>query len=332
MYTTRIHPHAAQDPDFPADQPPLLHFGCISNANLGAADAAKPVAVELASDAGQTATLTFYVELMAPEPPTPPAPPPASPSPPGPPPSPPKTCTSIWCDEFPKWVDDVNGKFQGMWGAAWQLAAPGQGRCWDGLGGRDWLESAWEGKWCYRNWMEGSAAAMGGDGMPAFSKPAPALLGFDETILGYCSELVGLGFDGGDLNTELAERCVWANKNVLRLFGGGRPWDMCQNIEWQLCALNGKLPHQDGRKVSFATAPRDLQLIWWNDPSTHPTFDPGYGYALGDVYFAEVAVIFTVCANREELFDLDVGETFVCEMDHTSFKHMMAKFFQAGRR
>ena len=47
-------------------------------------------------------------------------------------------------------------------------------------------------------------AGIGGDGMPAFTTAAPALLGFDEAILGYCSELVGLGFDGGDLNEELA--------------------------------------------------------------------------------------------------------------------------------
>ena len=59
-----------------------------------------------------------------------------------------------------------------------------------------------------------------------------------QTILGYCSQLVGLGFDGGDLNTELAERCVAANKNVLRLISGGRPWDMCQNIGMQARELH----------------------------------------------------------------------------------------------
>ena len=99
--------------------------------------------------------------------------------------------------------------------------------------------------------MQGSAVAPNWNDRPLYTAPAPALLGFDETILGYCSreppltavrlepsslhtcvhmslelmrarvspatDLVGLDFDGGDLNTELAERCVRANKNVLRL-------------------------------------------------------------------------------------------------------------------
>ena len=65
--------------------------------------------------------------------------------------------------------------------------------------------------------MQGSAVAPNWNDRPRYTAPAPALLGFDETILGYCSHLVGLDFDGGDLNTELAERCVRANKNVLRL-------------------------------------------------------------------------------------------------------------------
>ena len=57
---------------------------------------------------------------------------------------------------------------------------------------------------------------------------------------------------------------------------------VCQNIEWQMCAINGKLPGQDGRKISFASAPKDVQLAWWNDPSTHPTYQPRWdGYALG---------------------------------------------------
>ena len=53
--------------------------------------------------------------------------------------------------------------------------------------------------------------------------------------------------------------------------------------------------------------------------------------ALGDVYFAEVAVIYLVCANRAKLFELEVGETFVCDMDHDSFDLLTSKFVAAGR-
>ena len=171
--------------------------------------------------------------------------------------------------------------------------------------------------------MQGTAAQPTEWDRPHFTAPAPALLGFDESILGYCSQLVGLGFDGGDLNAELADRCVRANRNVLRLIRGGRPWDMCQNIEWQLCALNGKLPGQDGTKVMFSSAPKDLQVGWWNEPWTHPTYSPGTGYSLGDVFFAEVCVMYALCRNRQVLFQLEVGEAMECELDREMFNELV---------
>ena len=85
---------------------------------------------------------------------------------------------------------------------------------------------------------------------------------------------------------------------------------MARLVEWQLCALNGKLPGQEGTKVSFASAPKDVELVWFTDPSTHPTFTPRWdGYSLGDVFFAELCVTFTLCANRGDLFRLEVGES-----------------------
>ena len=100
-------------------------------------------------------------------------------------------------------------------GRRWVLEDASDAGCWDaGLGGREWLYKAWEGTWCDRNWMQGTPAQRGPNDRPHFSAAAPALLGFDEDILGYCSHLVGLDFDGGDLNSELADRCVRANKNV----------------------------------------------------------------------------------------------------------------------
>ena len=102
---------------------------------------------------------------------------------------------------------------------------------------------------------------------------------------------------------------------------------MCQNIEWQMCAINGKLPGQDRRKVSFASAPKDVQVIWWKDPSTHPTYSPRWdGYTLGDVFFAELAVTYALCANRARIFELEVGETFECVKDENGFRHLVEMF------
>lgn len=215
-----------------------------------------------------------------------------------------------------------------MWGRAWGYKDASDDGCFDWKGGQQWFDSLLEGSYCDRNWMQGSHVAPNAWDRPGFDAPAPALLGFDETILGYCSHLVGLDFDGGDLNTELAERCVWANKNVLRLLDPQVPWDMCQNLEWQMCAIHGRLPGQDGMKVSFATAPKDLELVWWTDPAgTHPTYKPFQnGYELGDVFFAEMAVTFTLCKNRAALFRLEVGETYNCDFDLDGWKLLTTKF------
>ena len=50
--------------------------------------------------------------------------------------------------------------------------------------------------------------------------------------------------------------------------------------EWQM-RLSGKLPGQDGRKVSFASAPKDVKAEWFHNPDLHPTFRPNFdGYSL----------------------------------------------------
>ena len=145
----------------------LLHFGCT---DLTPPWEETPISVLI--DKGATVRFT----VVPPPPPSPPMPP----RPPPPPGLPPGTCNDPWCDEFPRWVDDHSSKFHRMWGGAWELKGDWEGGCWDGLGGREWLGKAWGGTWCDRNWMQGSAAPIDGNGHPAFSAPAPALLGFDE--------------------------------------------------------------------------------------------------------------------------------------------------------
>ena len=106
---------------------------------------------------------------------------------------------------------------------------------------------------------------------------------------------------------------------------------MRQNLEWQLCALRGQLPGQGAPEIAFATAPSELQLSWWEHPKTHPTFpcngnvcDPG-GFTVGDVFFAEVATAYAVCANRAELFRLEPGERWTCHVDRMAYRAYAAR-------
>ena len=79
--------------------------------------------------------------------------------------------------------------------------------------------------------------------------------------------------------------------------------------------------------MSFASAPKDVQVLWWNDPSTHPTYAPNWdGFTLGDVFFAELCVTYAVCRNRARLFELEVGETMECDMDREGFEHLVDVF------
>ena len=67
---------------------------------------------------------------------------------------------------------------------------------------------------------------------------------------------------------------------------------MCQNLEWVLCAVQGKLPSQRGSDMHFATAPRDLDLDGWYDPSRTGAWwmEPhDWHFAVSDVLYVESA-------------------------------------------
>lgn len=219
-----------------------------------------------------------------------------------------------------------------MWGGAFARRGDGSAGCWDWKGGSKFWQDTLRGTTCDRNWLEG---AIGGPEERLFDPPSPALFGFDESINELCSELIGWdAWDNGDLNHKIAERCRRAHRNVLRLLGGSDRWDMCQNLQWQMCALQGKLPGQDGdTRVAFATAPRALLREWWDNPSSHPTWGccgPNK-FSVGDVYFAEVAVTYSVCRNRAVMFSLDEGEFFRCDLDVEAYEHL-AMLLDTSRR
>ena len=93
-----------------------------------------------------------FTPLCPPSPSSPPSPP--SPPPPRrPPPSPP--CTGIQC-EFPKWLQNTDASFWGMWGRAWGHRDPHSSGCWSRYGeAATFFEETLLGKTCHRNWLLG---------------------------------------------------------------------------------------------------------------------------------------------------------------------------------
>eukprot|EP00966_Prymnesium_polylepis_P026754 617766-Prymnesium_polylepis.1 len=55
-----------------------------------------------------------------------------------------------------------------------------------------------------------------------------------------------------------AQCCVDHGFNILSLYGDRVPYNICRNLEWQVCATQGKLLGQSTRTIKFARSPKSL--------------------------------------------------------------------------
>jgi len=290
-----------------------------------------------------------------PSPPPPPPPPPPRPPPPPPPlspssPPPPwSTLDRLSTQSCRSMLHDAAHPFRRMWAAEpWQLREEGMASCWDRKRDAhdqwqhalDYFNSTQRGAACNTNWYEGNAGGhdenlLGGRYFRAntatpdagngwFPGPAPALLGFDESIDDYCWRHGGKGSH--------AMACIHAGFNILSLYGNRVPYNICRNLEWQVCAAKGLLPGQGSRTIIFGKRPADL------DPSrkggkplgTCGGWVPSYlrqehcrnNYATDDIFFLEVCTFNQICRNGEDLWHLEVGQEWRCELDETLFAEL----------
>lgn len=202
-----------------------------------------------------------------------------------------------------------------MWGkVGWEVRYPNMPSC---LGDNEdattrFFEDLEDGKGCDRNWF---SKALGENNAPTFPQSAPALLGFDESIASFCLGRYGDEHPPGGWERNHPAWCVSASINILALFDGS--YNLCQNLKWQVCAAQGKLPGQQrGRTIKFARAPGNMPI----SEGPHPFgkcsgFKPkgcDYGYGTDDIYFLEVCLFSFLCENGDDLFDLKVAAGFQC--------------------
>jgi len=111
-----------------------------------------------------------------------------------------------------------------------------------------------------------------------------------------------------------------------------RIWNMCVNLRWVLCALHGRLPGQRGKHLHFATAPKELNFGMYTDPSlAEGTFFGDNKFAVSDVFFAEVAIIFSLCTNRGQLLQLQAGDLFECDgFDEAAYHRLVRNLISGG--
>jgi len=228
-----------------------------------------------------------------------------------------------------------------MWAAEpWLLRKDDMASCWDRK--RDahdqwqsaqdyFLNARWGGS-CNTNWYEGNAGGHDENILGAqnflptgwFPHDAPALLGFDESIDEHCWAHGGFGSH--------AMACIHAGFNILSLYGNRVPYNICRNLEWQVCAVKGLIPGQGGKKIVFGKRPGDL------NPSpdggkplgTCGGWVPNYlqnkhcngNYATDDIFFLEVCMFNQICKNGDDLWLLEVGQEWECEFDEWRFDEL----------
>ena len=220
-------------------------------------------------------------------------------------------------------LQDPGSRLHQLWGSeGWVVRSSHQGACWQGDGWQ-FFDDAWWGRSCSRNWYTGNAGDLGkygptdGRRWPHFTAKAPAVLGFDRDINWLCH--------GSDKQHALP--CVNANANILSLYGNETPYNMCRNLEWQVCATKGILPGQGSDEILFAFAPKDLELH--GDPfplggcsSYAPKGCGTSGYASADIFFLEVCVYDAMCSNRNSLWQLEHGEIWHCKMEYDGYMEL----------
>ncbi|KAL1498677.1 hypothetical protein AB1Y20_013989 [Prymnesium parvum] len=191
---------------------------------------------------------------------------------------------------------------------------------------------------CDSNWYEGNNGDLGRQ-TPDFLAPAPALLGFDDTIDTFCAQhrMEAPRSKKQKLYWGHAGECVNANLNILSLYGDRVPYNLCRNLEWMTCAARGLLPGQayggersrpgGSSTIRFAFAPGDLdptgkahplgRCSGWRPPDARTGCSDGY--ATDDIFYLEVCIFNQICSNGEEIFGLEVGQPFHCDLSSQRF-------------
>ena len=217
------------------------------------------------------------------------------------------------------------GRFRKVWGAnGWRMRGPDMSACWFDQGER-FFRDAEAGINCKRNWYEGNNGQLGGQ------RRADQRLGL--------ASLYEASTSGARLRR--VHRLVLPAGGQQRARGTMRP-GKCEHLvsllarhiqqlrELRMAGVRGQRPvaRQGGperAEIKFAYEPRDLNT----EDGPHPLgacnsyapegCDNGRGYGSSDVFFLEVCVYSTICNNSEDLFKLDVGETFRCNLSHEGF-------------
>jgi len=254
-------------------------------------------------------------------------------------------------------LSDPAGMLKQMWNRVGWRQLHDEEPCWGWDDPDAFFDNAIAGGSCHSNWYEGSI------GWQRFQQDAPGVLGFDDAIGGYCGQLPGgrrlnertneteaLGqwIDEGKTHEERSHRrrlenaaqlCVDHSRNILMIFGSdvhgtGAGYNSCRNLEWQVCAAMGRLPGQQTPTIVFARAPNTLDAEGTRPLAHCGGYSPQgcgrHAYSNDDIFFLEVCMYSKICANNWEIFQLNPGDWFHCQVSEEGFRELQA-YLQAPR-
>lgn len=227
------------------------------------------------------------------------------------PPVPPPNGTMLSVDTCSSMLANRSHVFRSFWGAPWlrmyPLCMPLESR----QHMAEWAAEMEAGVTCDRNWFAGSpGGCVDQSVLPVFTRPAPAAIGFDNTLAERCAD--GLGPPIPAAHGEHKRACIERNYNVLSLFSAAPSYDMCRNLEWLVCAAKGALPGQRGEGIVADPPPQHVSLdVLWEQSMLRGAAGR---YSPSAIYPLEVCALSALCANGAELFRLGEGEQFRCRL------------------
>jgi len=281
-----------------------------------------------------------------PSPPPPPKPPPAPPLPPYDNRLSPGKCEALFREK--------DGMLTQMWNKKGWRQVRNEEPCWNWGGAAQFFDATLRGDTCNSNWFEGSYQGVSAS---KFTGDAIAVLGFDDSIEWYCNSLYNWNgrridernstivernvsrAEGARRRLEATRQCADNNRNILALFGQNvhhthAGYNQCRNLEWQMCAVMGRLPGQRSPTIVFAQAPNTLdtggrrplgRCGGWSPEGCGP-----HAYSNDDIFFLEVCTYSLVCKNRDEFFRLKDRVNFHCEIDEAGFRKLQS-YVTAGK-
>jgi len=228
-------------------------------------------------------------------------------------------------------------KFWGMFGkTAWRRRRIGEEACFSSP--NYWQENILSASSCQRNWYEDGTTNDEINNVD-FRPPngSPPLLGPDSIIITQfsCEKLMQQGRPLNNCKRKgIVHTSMEAGYTILRL--GTKHWNMCRNLEWVICSLQGMLPGQKGTDggIHFAVPPSTLDVGDFVNRNKTCQGRCDSGYREKDIYMMEVSVVSFLCTNRDELFQLDHDRNiFHCDFDARQLEKMVegAKSSRGGR-